>query len=203
MRDVTSPASRSGSHAEEPGGSDLYLVAGLPPSIRVDGAVRQLAEPVLDGDDIEENVLPALPAHAVGAVSREGACGRVAAAWQPGTISSQPAPRARPRRREHPRAAVHPPQLGELGLPPSVEALTRLPHGLVLIGGPTGSGKTTTLAALVDVINRRDTRHIVTIEDPIEYEHPTSEASSSRSRSASMRRTFPPPCGRRSASRRT
>ena len=55
---------------------------------------------------------------------------------------------------------------------PGVEALTRLPRGLVLIGGPTGSGKTTTLAALVDEINRRDARHIVTIEDPIEYEHP-------------------------------
>jgi twitching motility protein PilT len=64
---------------------------------------------------------------------------------------------------------LRPPQFAELGLPPGIEALTRLPHGLVLIGGPTGSGKTTTLAALVDVINRRDAKHIVTIEDPIEY----------------------------------
>ena len=47
-----------------------------------------------------------------------------------------------------------------------------LPRGLVLVGGPTGSGKTTTLAALVEEINRRDARHIVTIEDPVEYEHP-------------------------------
>jgi hypothetical protein len=59
----------------------------------------------------------------------------------------------------HPAASIralplHPPQLGELALPPGIEALTKLPHGLVLIGGPTGSGKTTTLAALVDVINR-------------------------------------------------
>jgi twitching motility protein PilT len=46
-----------------------------------------------------------------------------------------------------------------------------LPHGLVLVGGPTGSGKTTTLAALVDEINRRDAKHIITIEDPIEYDH--------------------------------
>jgi twitching motility protein PilT len=59
-----------------------------------------------------------------------------------------------------------------LGLPAGAEALTRLPRGLVLIGGPTGSGKTTTLAALVEEINQRDARHIVTIEDPIEYEHP-------------------------------
>jgi twitching motility protein PilT len=58
-----------------------------------------------------------------------------------------------------------------LNLPPTVEALSRLPRGLVLIGGPTGSGKTTTLAALVNEINLRDERHIITIEDPIEYEH--------------------------------
>ncbi len=52
-----------------------------------------------------------------------------------------------------------------------VEALSRLPHGLVLIGGPAGSGKSTTLAALIDLINQRDARHIITIEDPVEYEH--------------------------------
>ena len=57
------------------------------------------------------------------------------------------------------------------GLPAAVKLLTRLPRGLVLVGGPTGSGKSTTLAAIVDEINRRDARHIVTIEDPIEYEH--------------------------------
>jgi twitching motility protein PilT len=68
--------------------------------------------------------------------------------------------------------AGRPPRLAELGFRHSLEALTRLPYGLVLIGGPTGSGKTTTQAALIDEINRREARHIVTIEDPIEYEHP-------------------------------
>jgi twitching motility protein PilT len=63
------------------------------------------------------------------------------------------------------------PALSSLNLPGNVQALTKIPHGLVLIGGATGSGKTTTLAALVDEINRRDKRHIVSIEDPIEYEH--------------------------------
>src|SRR5688572_2132965 len=81
------------------------------------------------------------------------------------------------RERGRPAAAIRalptePPRLASLGLPPGVEAVTRLPRGLVLVGGPTGSGKTTTLAALVEEINRRESRHIVTIEDPIEYEHP-------------------------------
>jgi twitching motility protein PilT len=64
-----------------------------------------------------------------------------------------------------------PPRLSELGLPPQVEQITRLHHGLVLVGGATGSGKTTTVAALVNEINRRDAKHIITIEDPIEFEH--------------------------------
>jgi twitching motility protein PilT len=153
------------------GGSDLYLVAGLPPSIRVQGTVRQLPEAVLDGVEIEEAVLPALPRHAAESYQTKGHA----------DASLRPASDGRFRinlHRERGRAAasiralpLRPPQFAELGLPPGIEALTRLPHGLVLIGGPTGSGKTTTLAALVDVINRRDAKHIVTIEDPIEYEH--------------------------------
>ncbi len=154
------------------GGSDLYLVAGLPPSIRVNGVVLQLAEPVLDGDDIEENVLRALPVHAAenyrtkgyaDASLRRGSVGRFRINLHRERGRAAASIRALP---------VRPPQLHELALPPGVEALTRLSSGLVLVGGPTGSGKTTTVAALVDVINRRDAKHIVTIEDPIEYDHP-------------------------------
>ena len=63
------------------------------------------------------------------------------------------------------------PTLKDLFFPPAIENLTRLGHGLVLITGPTGSGKTTTLAAVVQEINRTSKRHIITIEDPIEYVH--------------------------------
>ena len=153
------------------GGSDLYLVAGIPPAIRVNGAIRHLPEPPLDGDDIEAAVLPELPPHAAASYRAHGHAD-----------SSIRLSGARFRinlHRERGRAAasvralpLKPPLLADLGLPPAIEALTRLPHGLVLIGGPTGSGKSTTVAALVDVINRRDAKHIVTIEDPIEYEHP-------------------------------
>ncbi len=60
---------------------------------------------------------------------------------------------------------------GQLGLPESIRSLCKLPQGLVLIGGPTGSGKSTTLAAMIDHVNRTSTKHIVTIEDPIEVVH--------------------------------
>jgi twitching motility protein PilT len=154
------------------GGSDLYLVAGLPPSIRVHGVIRRLVEPVVDGDDIEESVLPVLRPHAVDSYRTKG--------HADASLRGESGGRFRVNlHRERGRAAatihalpLRPPQLAELGLPSGIEALTRLPYGLVLIGGPTGSGKSTTAAALVETINRRDAKHIVTIEDPIEYEHP-------------------------------
>jgi twitching motility protein PilT len=152
-------------------GSDLLLVAGAPPSIRVDGRVVPLAEGPLDGVDIEEAVLPALPPHArriyrdahiVDASFRIQGVGRFRINLHRERGRGAAAVRLLPSRV---------PRLSTLGLPASVELLTQLPRGLVLLGGPTGSGKTTTLAALVDEINRRDARHVVTIEDPIEYEH--------------------------------
>ena len=153
------------------GGSDLLLVAGAPPSIRADGRVRPLADGPLDGLDIEEAVLPALAPHAR-RIYRQSQIAD-------GSFRVQGLGRFRINlHRERGRAAAalrllpaRVPRLASLGLPPSVELLTHLPRGLVLIGGPTGSGKTTTLAALVDEIGRRDARHVVTIEDPVEYEH--------------------------------
>jgi len=153
------------------GGSDLLLVAGAAPSIRVDGRVRPLADGPLDGIDIEEAVLPALAPHArrlyrqaqiADSSFRVQGLGRFRINLHRERGRAAAALRALPARV---------PRLSTLGLPSGVEVLTRLPRGLVLIGGPTGSGKTTTLAAIVDEINRRDARHIVTIEDPIEYEH--------------------------------
>jgi twitching motility protein PilT len=151
--------------------SDLLLVSGVPPALRVDGVVSVLDEPVLDGPGIEAAVVPALPPHAERLYRAGGIC----------DASYRVAGLGRFRinlHRERGQAAAsirllpaRPPQLSELGLPPGIAALSRLPRGLVLIGGPTGSGKTTTLAALINEINQHTGRHIVTVEDPIEYEH--------------------------------
>lgn len=152
-------------------GSDLLLVAGAPPSVRIDGKVEPLAEGPLDGIDVEEAVLPALPPHArrlyrerqiADAAFRVAGVGRFRINLHRERGRAAAAVRLLPQRV---------PRLASLGLPPQVEMLASLPRGLVLIGGATGSGKTTTLAALVEEINRRDRRHIITIEDPIEYEH--------------------------------
>ena len=158
-------------HVVERGASDLLLVAGAPPSLRIDGLIQPLVEAPLGSEQIADAVVLALPPHARKRYQAEGIAdgsfraadlgrfrinlhherGRTAAAIRrlPATV----------------------PRLPALNLPNGVEALSRLPRGLVLVGGPTGSGKTTTLAALVNEINVRDARHIITIEDPIEFEH--------------------------------
>jgi twitching motility protein PilT len=152
-------------------GSDLLLVADAPPCIRVDGQVVPLGSKHLVSDEIENAVTPALMPHAL----RQYLETRI------GDSSYRNTNLGRFRinlHHERGRAAATiralptvVPFLHELHLPPSVEQLARMPRGLVLIGGPAGSGKSTTVAALVNEINRRDARHIVTIEDPIEYEH--------------------------------
>jgi twitching motility protein PilT len=152
--------------------SDLLLVPGAPPALRVDGQVVALLEGPLGGEEIEDAVAPALAPHARKIYRDAGIAD--------GSFRTPDLGRFRinlHHERGRPAATIRRlpaavPRFASLNLPPSVEALTRLPRGLVLVGGPTGSGKTTTLAALVHEINLRDARHIITIEDPIEFEHP-------------------------------
>jgi twitching motility protein PilT len=153
------------------GGSDFLLVEGAPPCARMQGEVRKLEATTLDGPDIEAAVLPALSRHALHRYREQSIADSSYRIEGVGRFRIN-------LHRERGRAAAairalptRVPALAELHLPPSVANLAHLPRGLVLIGGPAGSGKSTTLSALIHEINAREARHIVTIEDPIEYEH--------------------------------
>ena len=152
-------------------GSDLLLVPGAPPSIRFEGEVRSLESEPLQGPEIEAAVLPALTQHALQLYQQDhigdssyriAGVGRFRINLHHERGTAAAAIRALPSKI---------PSISELNLPPGVESLARLRRGLVLVGGATGSGKSTTLAALIDEINRHEARHIITIEDPLEYEH--------------------------------
>jgi len=152
-------------------GSDLLLVPQAAAAIRVEGSLVNIGDRPLTGDDIESAVLPALAEHAREQYQQTKIADSSYRVEGLGRFRIN-------LHRERGRAAAtvralpsKVPALDELRLPAGVAALAQLQRGLVIIGGATGSGKTTTLAALVNEINQRDARHVVTIEDPIEYEH--------------------------------
>ncbi len=153
------------------GGSDLLLVPGAPASMLVEGSVKTIDSTPLEGAEIEDYVLPVLTSRALQQFREHQISDSSYRIEGQGRFRIN-----MHRERGHAAASIRAlpskvPHLAELRLPASVEALSHLRRGLVLIGGPAGSGKSTTLAALVNEINRREARHIVTIEDPIEYEH--------------------------------
>jgi len=152
-------------------GSDLLLVAGEPPTMRVNGVLHRSDRGPLDGQEIEDLVLAALPPHAQRAYREQGiadASRKLGSAGRFRINLHRERGRAAAVVRALPRRI---PTIASLDLPPGTAALARLTRGLVLVGGSTGSGKSTTLAALVDDINRREAKHIITVEDPIEFEH--------------------------------
>ncbi|HEX5095118.1 MAG TPA: type IV pilus twitching motility protein PilT [Acidimicrobiia bacterium] len=157
----------------ERGGSDLLLTAYNRPLVRIDGHLLPIEEePVLDEDHVAHLVLSTLTeelkqdlrinkevdfSFAWNGVARF----RANCFFQQGALAM--ALRIIP---------LKLPTFNELGLPPAVEYFSNLPQGLVLVTGPTGSGKSTTLAAMINYINENRAAHLLTIEDPIEYVHP-------------------------------
>ncbi len=152
-------------------GSDLHLKVGSPPRIRIDGRLRAVQAPKLKPTDTEQMLQEVLRedlrsefmsrneadfAYSVRNLSRF----RVNAFRQRGSVGLV-------FRRVSPQAIA----LAELGLPEVISQLALEPRGLVLVTGPTGSGKTTTLAGMIDHINKHREVHILTIEDPIEILH--------------------------------
>jgi twitching motility protein PilT len=166
-------------HVVEAGASDLHLKVGRAPIIRHDGQLSHLVgwEP-LDSVRLEQF------ARELGASDPK----RLAAFWDTGELDTSYEPAGMPRFRVNAfrqRGEIslafrvipsHVPSFDELGLPNGIHRLADLHHGLVLLTGATGVGKTTTLASMVGHINRTRRQHIVTIEDPIEFVH-TDERS--------------------------
>jgi twitching motility protein PilT len=152
------------------GGTDLLLVPGAPPTIRVNGTLMPLNENPLGGEDTITLLLPFLPVERKRQFLAGGSVD-LAIAFSGGRFRIN---LHRTRRGVGAACRLLPrtiPSIAHLGLPISLEDLTRLNRGLILVTGPTGCGKSTTLAALIALINRHQKRHIVTIEDPVEYEH--------------------------------
>jgi len=156
---------------DEDGGSDLLLVAGSPPIVRAPGRLIRISADPLGSDEIEQAVSGCVSHRlleryrgglAVDLAFKRPALGRFRMNLHRERGRAAASIRALPLRI---------PKLADLHFSHDIGLLAALPRGLVLIGGPTGSGKTTTLAALVAAINESTERHIITVEDPIEYEH--------------------------------
>ena len=154
------------------GASDLHIRVGVPPVIRLHGALVPMDLPLLTPEDTEGLMKAVTSESHIQKVREQGGTDfgfaygdqarfRVSVFKEKGN---------------HGLVLCQIPNrlmsLEQIGLPPSIKDLLFRPRGLILVTGPTGSGKTTTLASMVDVINQERDCHIITIEDPIEYYHP-------------------------------
>lgn len=151
--------------------SDIHITVGVPPVFRINGKLHEYGEEYLKPDDTRKLVEEVLEERQMLELNEKGEIDtsfsspgigrfRVNAYKQRGSFGM--ALRIIPLRI---------PTMEELGLPQIVKDLARNPRGLILVTGPTGSGKTTTLASIIDLINSEQNYHILTLEDPIEYLH--------------------------------
>ena len=158
-------------HAYEEKASDLHLTAGVPPTYRIDGRLVPYGDVIVTREHLKEMVNDIVPEYKREEYeekgetdfnfSLEGLCRfRVNAYHQrnSGAIAAR-------------LISSKIPSVEELGMPPILFDLASKPQGLILVTGPTGSGKSTTLAAMIDYINSNKEKHIITLEDPIEYLH--------------------------------
>ncbi len=158
------------------GASDLHLSVGRPPIFRLSGRMDPIRYRVLDDPDLIGLIQPITPPHLWAAYQRDGDADF--AYEVPGVARF----RVNLYRQQRGYGAVFriiPTKLmtiDQLGLPPSVRKLTQLDGGLVLVTGPTGSGKSTTLSAIIHEMNEHRAMHFVTIEDPIEFVHPNRKS---------------------------
>jgi twitching motility protein PilT len=158
------------------GASDVLLIAGAPPMLRVTGNLTAGAGAVLDAEDVRGLVLPLLDHAQAEELQKRKSVDlsfvrenigrfRVNIHHQRGTLAASI--RLLPSRI---------PSIESLHLPATLAKLADRRQGLVLVTGPTGCGKSSTLAALIDIVNTRRAAHVVTIEDPVEYQHANRSA---------------------------
>lgn len=158
------------------GASDLHLSVGRPPIFRLGGRMEPIRYRILDDRDYENLVKPLSPPHLWEAYVRDGDADF---AYEVPGLARFRVNLFRQQRGFGAVFRIIPTKLmtiDQLGLPPSVRKLTQLTGGLVLVTGPTGSGKSTTLSAIIHEMNQTRPMHFVTIEDPIEFVHPNRMA---------------------------
>ena len=155
----------------EQGASDLHLVSGQPPALRIRGDMERVKYKVMEEDELKSMLYEIAPEHKVKVFEETG---DIDFGYDVLGIARY---RANFFKQKYGVAAVFrqiPEEImtaKQLGLPDVITKLASLPRGLVLVTGPTGSGKSTTLAAIIDVANRKRKDHIITVEDPIEFVH--------------------------------
>ncbi len=161
--------------ARELRATDLHVLADRPPMLRVAGDLVQLSY-VFTAAQTEQLILPRVPEGMRAVLDRDGSCDFALVHSAYGRFRANVS-----RQRTGLKLTARPigdriPTLAELGLPESIARATDHHQGLIVITGPTGHGKTTTLNALVGIINRERRQHVITVEDPVEYVHPTAKA---------------------------
>ena len=154
------------------GGSDLYLAADSAPLIRVDGKVVPVADHVLDAEEVEALVRGALNPHEADEFDRTNELNAARAVPGVGRFRLSVLRQRGQVGLVARLIRIDLPSFDELGLPESLRALIMAKRGLILVTGATGSGKSTTLAAMIDHRNQHSHGHILTVEDPIEFIHP-------------------------------
>lgn len=153
-------------------GSDLLLSGGSPPRMRIHGKLDPVeGAEMITGEDIDEIVMPLLSEKQKD-VFKEKQDVDFSFSWEDkarirGSLFTQRGQSALALRIIPNRV----PSFDELGLPPAAILISKMPRGLILVTGPTGSGKSTTLASIIDRINTERSAHILTVEDPVEYVH--------------------------------
>jgi twitching motility protein PilT len=161
--------------ARNAGASDLHVIAGRPPLFRIVGELLAQGEP-FPAETVESMLLPHVPARLRPVLDRDGSCDFSLDLSQAGRFRvniSRQRTGYKGTFRLIPREI---PTLESLGLPADIAKATHHHNGLIVVTGPSGHGKTSTLAAIVDLINRDTSHHVLTVEDPIEYLHPRKKA---------------------------